>query len=109
MLLPAVLKYNARANAAQQQLVLDALWDEPTVADVLQKVYSLEKEEADLGDVIDAIIRALGLPRTLTHYGIGRDRLDDIAAAGLTDWMCRTNPVPLDNKEQVREILEKCL
>lgn len=109
MLLPAVLKYNARVNKDQQQLVLDALWDEPVVAEVLSKQARLDRAAADLGDALDAIIRALGLPRTLAHYGIGRDRLEDIAALSLTDWMCKTNPVPLETPAQIVEILEQCL
>ncbi|EPE10692.1 fe-containing alcohol [Ophiostoma piceae UAMH 11346] len=109
VLLPAVLKYNVRVNGAQQKLVLDALRAEPVVADVLQNGYSLEKGIADLGDAIDTIIRARGLPRVRSHYGIGRDKLHGIAAAGLADWMCRTNPVPLETKEQVWDILEQCL
>ncbi|CAK7199998.1 hypothetical protein SEUCBS139899_002686 [Sporothrix eucalyptigena] len=109
VLLPAVLKYNARVNRDQQKLVLDTLWDEPIVAEALLKQARLDRETADLSDALDAIIRLLDLPRTLSHYGIGRDKLDSIATISLTDWMCQTNPVPLETAAQVKEILEQCL
>ncbi|OAA59554.1 Alcohol dehydrogenase, iron-type [Niveomyces insectorum RCEF 264] len=109
VLLPAVLKYNARVNGDQQAQVAAALWDDPVVAAVLQKQFHLARDTADLGDVLDAIIRALDLPRTLAVYGIGRDKLDDIAVNSLTDLACQTNPVPLTEKKQVLEILEACL
>ncbi|KIH92329.1 Fe-containing alcohol dehydrogenase [Sporothrix brasiliensis 5110] len=109
VLLPAVLKYNARVNKDQQKLVLDTLWDEPIVAEVLVKQGKLERDTADLGDTLDVIIRALDLPRALSHYGIGRDKLESIATLSLKDWMCKTNPVPLEKVEQVVQILEQCL
>ena len=109
VLLPAVLKYNAPVNKDQQKLVLDTLWDEPIVAEALVTQGKLDRETADLGDALDAIIRALDLPRTLSHYGIGRDKLESIATLSLSDWMCKTNPVPLEKTEQIVEILEQCL
>ncbi|CAK7226236.1 hypothetical protein SBRCBS47491_006163 [Sporothrix bragantina] len=109
VLLPAVLKYNARVNRDQQKLVLDTLWDEPVVSEALLKQAKLDRETADLGDALDVIIRLLDLPRTLSHYGIGRDKLDSIATLSVTDWMCKTNPVPLETPARVMEILEQCL
>lgn len=106
--LPAVQKYNAKVNASQQAIVLDAFWGQPETAAVLAK-RGLVKGEADLGDTLDAIIRELGLPRTLRDYGIGRDQLEGIAESSLKDVCCGWNVIPLQKKEQVLEILEKCL
>jgi alcohol dehydrogenase class IV len=64
------------------------------------------KGEVDLGDVLDAIIRQLGLPRTLGEVGVTQEHLDDLATNSLRDRWCATNPVPLVNKGQVLEILE---
>ena len=89
--------------------MLDALWDEPVVAEALLEQAKLDRDTADLGDAVDAIIRLLDLPRTLSHYGIGRDKLDSIATLSISDWMCKTNPVPLETPAQVMEILEQCL
>lgn len=69
----------------------------------------LIRSEADLGDALDAIIRELGLPRTLKAYGIGRDQLEGIAESSLKDVCCGWNVIPLKKKEQVLEILEMCL
>ncbi|KAJ4387930.1 hypothetical protein N0V93_008533 [Gnomoniopsis smithogilvyi] len=106
--LPAVQKFNAKVNASQQAIVLDAFWGQPDISTVLTK-RGLVKGEADLGDALDAVIRELGLPRTLKDYGIGRDQLEGIAESSLRDVCCEWNVIPLKKKEQVLEILEMCL
>lgn len=57
---------------------------------------------------MDAIIRSLELPRTLSEFGIGEDKLDSIAEYSLKDRWVQTNPAPL-NKEGVLEILKMVL
>ncbi|KAH8757347.1 alcohol dehydrogenase [Diaporthe sp. PMI_573] len=106
--LPAVQKFNAKVNAQQQVLVVDAFWDDPDTAAALTK-HSLVRGKADLGDALDAVIRELGFPRTLGEYGIGRDKLEAIAESSLKDPCCQFNAIPLEKKEQVLEILEMCL
>ena len=106
--LPAVQKFNAKVNFSQQKEVLDVLWSEPDVAEVLRK-HSLVEGKSDLGDALDAIIRELGFPRSLKAYGIGKDKLDAIAESSLGDVCCTWNAIPLLKKEQVMEILEMCL
>ncbi|TVY35688.1 Dehydrogenase [Lachnellula subtilissima] len=108
VLLPAVQKFNARVNAAQQAELVTILWDDPIVASVLEK-HSLTREIGDLGDVLDAIIRELGFPRTLKEYGIGRENLDKVAESSLGDICCTWNAISLVKKEQVLEILEMCV
>jgi alcohol dehydrogenase class IV len=109
IMLPAVLKYNSQHGGetvvASQKKVLDILWGEDTVADVLRK-QGLKKESADAGDVIGAIISELGMPRTLKEVGVGREKLDALAVNCLKDAWLKTNPVPLTEKKQVLEILE---
>ncbi|KAJ4423245.1 hypothetical protein N0V82_002106 [Gnomoniopsis sp. IMI 355080] len=106
--LPAVQKYNAKVNTSQQAIVLDAFWGQPDISGVLTK-RGLVKGQADLGDALDALIRELGLPRTLKDYGIGRGKLEGIAESSLNDICCGWNVIPLEKKEQVLEILEMCL
>lgn len=101
-------KFNAKLNAEQQALVVDAFWDDPDTAAALTK-HSLMKGQADLGDALDAVIRELGFPRTLGEYGIGRDKLEGVAESSLKDVCCQFNAIPLERKEQVLEILEMCL
>jgi alcohol dehydrogenase class IV len=63
-------------------------------------------EEADLGDVLDVIFRDLGMPRTLTDVGVGRDKMAGLAKNSLKDHWIKTNPKPIEKEEQVMEILE---
>ncbi|KAG2418442.1 hypothetical protein HFD88_001543 [Aspergillus terreus] len=107
ILLPAVCKFNARhhANNDRQARVRDFLLAQPVVAELLRK-RAVDVAAADLGDVLDAVIRELGMPRSLHEVGVGRDQLDGLAANSLHDRWCQSNPVPLKEKEQVLEILE---
>lgn len=85
--------------------MLKFLLGQPTVQEVA-KNYNINTETADLGDILDGIIRELGMPRSLKDVGVGRDQLDKLAEHSLEDRWCKTNPVPLEKKEQVLEILE---
>ena len=106
VLLPSVMKYNKPVNEQQQNVVKEILWSDATVSkDVLEKV-GLRKESSDAGDALDAIFRALGMPRSLKEVGVGRDKLDLVAGNSLKDPCCVVNPIPLQRKEQVLEILE---
>ncbi|GIK02558.1 hypothetical protein Aspvir_006614 [Aspergillus viridinutans] len=107
ILLPAVCKFNAKhgANREQQERVRQFLVRNAEVARVLRD-RGVDAESADLGDVLDAVIRELEMPRSLKEVGVGRGALDELAANSLHDRWCRTNPVPLTAKGQVLEILE---
>lgn len=107
ILLPAVCKYNAdrKANVERQRDVADILWRYPEVQDVLT-TRGLRQEESQLSDVLDAIIRELGMPRSLKDVGVGRDKIDQLAETSLHDRWVATNPVPLKEKRQVLELLE---
>ena len=61
---------------------------------------------AELGDVIDAIVRELGLPRRLEEVSISRDKFEVIAESSVKDKCCTVNPIPLTKRERVLEILE---
>lgn len=107
ILLPSVMKWNAKANAPQQAKLKTAIWADPATAVVL-KAHGLKEQESDVGDALDAIFRELGMPRTLKGMKIGRDRFDTLAENSLQDPCCASNPIPIDKKEQVLEILEMC-
>lgn len=109
IMLPPILKYNFmygddKVRNAQRK-VLDLLWAESPVADVLER-RGLERESSDAGDVVGAIISELGMPRSLAAVGIKRSQLDALAENSLKDAWLPTNPVPLVKKEQVLEVLE---
>ncbi|KAJ5774455.1 hypothetical protein N7457_009351 [Penicillium paradoxum] len=107
ILLPAVCKFNAKydANREKQASLRQFLIQDPVVSRVLRKRL-VNLETSDLGDVLDAIVRELGMPRTLSQVHVGRDQLDALAENSLHDRCCKSNPVPLEEKSQVLEILE---
>lgn len=108
---PAVMKYNIKhgsdngETSSRQNSVKDILWSDKEVAETLTQA-GLSKESSDLGDLLDVIIRALGLPRTLTEVNISSDVISALSERALADFWSATNPVPLVKAEQVREILE---
>jgi len=109
VLLPSVCKYNAmhKANVERQNYVTTVLWGIPVVREFLG-ARDLVEAKADLGDVMDAVIRELGMPRSLKEVRIGRERFEKLAVTSLSDPCLPTNPVPIVRKEQVMEILEMC-
>ena len=60
----------------------------------------MDVSAADLGDVLDAVIRELGMPQSLKDVGVGREKLDGLAENSLHDRWCISNPVSLREKYQ---------
>ena len=109
ILLPSVCKYNLRGQdkdsriSEQQARAVKILNNQTEVKQLLE---SKGLQQGDLGSILDVIIRELGMPRSLSTFGIGRDKLDELAEHSLEDKWCRTNPIPLTEKSQVLDILE---
>jgi maleylacetate reductase len=90
IMLPAVMRWNKSANAERHALIEAAL-GEPG---------------ADAGELLDALIAGLGMPRSLAAVGIGPEHFDRMAEAAMaTPWVPR-NPRPITGPAEVREILE---
>jgi maleylacetate reductase len=90
IMLPAVMRWNKAANAERQALVATAMGH----------------PGEDAGDVLDAFIAGLGMPRSLGAVKIGPDSFDMMAEQAMgTPWVPR-NPRPIAGPAQVREILE---
>lgn len=90
IMLPAVMHWNKPVNADRQALVATAMGH----------------PGEDAGDVLDAFIGGLGMPRSLSAVGIGPDRFQRIAEGALnTPWVPR-NPRPIPSPAEVLEILE---
>ena len=104
ILLPAVLKYNAKINADRQDQLKRLVWRDPVVADVLER-RGLGRESSDLGDALDGVFRALGMPRSLKEVGVGTAQFGVLARNSLLDPCCVVNPVSLTEEGQVLEIL----
>ncbi|KAF7554721.1 hypothetical protein G7Z17_g2726 [Cylindrodendrum hubeiense] len=110
ILLAAVCKYNARkgANVEKQAATARLLLDDSNVLDVLMKA-GLNPDTAELGDILEAIIRELGMPTSLEEVGVGSEKLDELARNSLNDEWSVTNAVPLTEADQVLEILNAVL
>ncbi len=90
IMLPSVMRWNKSANADAQALIANAMGH----------------PGKDAGDVLDAFIRGLGMPRSLSEVKVGNEHFDRIATQAMgTPWIPR-NPRKIDGPAQVKEILE---
>ena len=90
IMLPAVMRWNKPANAERQALVAAAMGH----------------PGEDAGEVLDAFIAGLGMPRSLRAVKIGPESFAKLAERAMdTPWVPR-NPRPIAGPAQVREILE---
>ena len=93
IMLPAVMRWNAQGgdqDIAQRQMIVAAAMGYPG---------------RDASDVLDAFIRSLGMPRSLTEVRVSPEHFDAIAEQAMrTPWVPR-NPRKIDGPAQVREIL----
>ena len=89
IMLPSVMRWNKPANADRQALVAAAMGH----------------AGEDAGDVLDAFIRGLGMPRRLGDVKVGPDHFERIARQAMsTPWVPR-NPRPIAGPAEVEEIL----
>jgi maleylacetate reductase len=90
IMLPAVMRWNKGANAKRQGMVAAAMGH----------------PDEDAGDLLDAFIRDLGMPRSLSAVSIGPESFDRIAEQAMaTPWVPR-NPRHIEGPPQLREILQ---
>ena len=90
IMLPAVMRWNKSVNGERQALVAAAMGH----------------PGEDPGDVLDAFIAGLGMPRSLGAVKIGSENFARLAEQAMdTPWVPR-NPRPISSPAQIREILE---
>lgn len=89
VMLPAVLRWNASANGGRQKLVSEAFGQPARPA----------------GDILDAFIAGLGMPRTLAAVGVPEDKHELIARNAMHDHWVHANPRPIKGPAEVLEIL----
>jgi maleylacetate reductase len=90
VMLPSVMRWNKSANAGRQAQVAAAMGH----------------PNEDAGDVLDAFIRNLGMPRSLREVNVNAEHFDRIAQQAMaTPWVPR-NPRKIEGPAQVREILD---
>jgi alcohol dehydrogenase class IV len=90
---PAVLKFNHPVNHVRQERI-SACFGRPGEA---------------AGDLVDAFIRGLGMPRSLGEVGVSQEQLDHIAEYTMLDFWARTNPRPVKAAADIRQILDMAL
>lgn len=90
VMLPHVMRYNARATADKQRLIAEVLGHPRVPA----------------ADLIAELIIALKQPTTLRAVGVKREQLPKIAEAAMHNLWVRTNPQPIRSADDVMQILE---
>ncbi|RGP77031.1 alcohol dehydrogenase [Fusarium longipes] len=107
IMLPAVCKFNADkgVNIDRQKHTLDIIIKQQPVR-LLMDEKEMSDTNYDLADILDLIIRELGMPRSLKDVKITSDQLPGLAANSLNDIWIRTNAYEITKKEEVMEILE---
>lgn len=91
VMLPSVLRYNESVNADRQALISEALGH----------------PGAKAADLIESLIRDLGMPTRLRDVGVNREQFAAIAAGGMQNMMVRSNPRPISGPEDILAILNQ--
>ncbi|KAJ4258118.1 hypothetical protein NW762_008259 [Fusarium torreyae] len=107
ILLPAVCKFNLKkgVNNDRQKRAVELFLKQDTVKSLLD-AKKMSDKDVDLGDILDLIIRELGMPRTLKDVGVTSEHLPGLAANSLNDIWIKTNPYKITKEEEVLEILK---
>lgn len=90
---PYVQAFNLPVNAERQKRISACLGDAGRPA----------------SELLDALIRGLGMPRSLREVGVREDQLQLIADYTLEDIWGRTNPRPISNAADVMAILRTAM
>jgi maleylacetate reductase len=90
VMLPAVLRWNAKINGERQSALSEAMGAPGRAA----------------GDLVAELVAKLDQPGTLRAVGIKREDLDELARRSLGYKPVQVNPRPIKTVEDVREILE---
>lgn len=90
VMLPSVMRFNRDAVEAPLRRIAQA-FDQP---------------QADAADLVQDLIRGLGLPTTLREVKVEREQFDRIAASAMQSPMVLANPRPISHPDQVKEILD---
>jgi alcohol dehydrogenase class IV len=90
VMLPSVMRFNRDAVEAPLSRIAQA-FDQP---------------QADAADLVQDLIRSLGLPTTLREVKVEREQFDRIAASAMQSPMVLANPRPISHPDQVKEILD---
>jgi alcohol dehydrogenase class IV len=90
VMLPSVLRWNGSVNAAQQAIVAQAMG----------------AKDGDAAAAVARLVEALEQPARLRDVGVRPEHYDAIAAGAMQNVFVRSNPRPITDPAQVREILD---
>lgn len=90
VMLPHVMRYNARATLAKQRLIAEAVG----------------RPGIPAADAVAELIGRLNQPTTLRAVGVKREQLPKIADAAMHNMWVRTNPQPIRSPQDVMQLLE---
>jgi len=90
VMLPVVMAWNLSHTEERQGWIAEALGH----------------KDGNGSSLVAALIAGLDQPRRLRETGVSRDQFDEIAAGALTNLWVRTNPRPINSKEQLLQLLE---
>ena len=90
---PFVQAYNVEVNAHRQKRISACLGDSSKSA----------------SELLDTLIRGLGMPRSLREVGVTENQLQLIADYTLEDICGRTNPRPINKSADVMSILRTAM
>jgi len=90
VMLPAVLEWNQQVNGKRQEAIADALG----------------RRGDSAASAMRELVRALGLPTTLSEVGVSPEQFPEIARRAIKHPVVRSNPRTLDSAELVMEILQ---
>jgi maleylacetate reductase len=85
-------------------------WNREVVGPQLRRIAAaFGQPEGDAADLVQGLIRDLGMPTRLSEVKVTPEMFDRIAAAAMQSPMVKANPRPITGPQQVKEILEMAL
>lgn len=91
VMLAPVLKYNQSHTMERQDWIASAMG----------------RDDGDASAAVADLVKSLDQPSSLQSMDVRRDEFDDIINGAMQNLWVRTNPRPIDDPSQVREILEE--
>lgn len=90
IMLAPVLRYNRSHTEARQDWIAQAMG----------------RDDGDAAQAVADLVKSLDQPNSLSSMGVRQDQFGDIINGAMQNMWVRTNPRPINDPSQVREILE---
>jgi alcohol dehydrogenase class IV len=89
-MLPHVMRFNVEKTKSMQSLIAKAMGS-----------------NLDAADAVAKLVADLGLPGRLSDLKVNAEQLDAVAAGAMENLWVKTNPEPIRDVEQIRQLLTK--